>query len=314
MPATTKESKKTNNFLDLIFPQKNPLFALSSKEGRQGEEEVEPVITDPNKLKKILSHVMKGEGIAYFRRNERGELYHCQIRLDNENQFINFDETAHPKKISKGQTNSDEQKNPSLIVYDVVPAPKELQMQPKQNITIMFSFYGWHYRADVVVLSPEIDGWVLSYPERLTKIGQQRDCFRAIVNNTDTCVYVIREAGCYVADPAVHDVGIGGCSFMPSPDEANMAIGSKIKITLEWNDPPEERNTVNVEGIIKAKSGNGLYHVVFVGIGARTKEAMLLGNLVTFLQNVRLCQTSKGCAGCRPATCIKCQQLSKETE
>lgn len=309
----TRKEKPKNTYFDLIFPQRNPLFASQSKSAGPGEENIELVITDPNKLKKILSYIMEGEGSVHFRRNERGGSYYCQIKLINGNKDPLLDETIRPQMTSTSKTDPDKQTEAFLIVHNIVPLPDERQMQPQQNITIMFSFYGWHYRADVVVLSSTTDGWILSYPDRLTKIGKQRDCFRATVNNTDTCIYVIREAGCYVEDPDVQDVGMGGCSFMASPDEATMAIGSRINISLEWGDTPEERNTLDVGGLIRSKSGNGLYHVAFTGIGPLTKEATLLGNLVASLQTKRLSQTSKGCEGCTSSTCIKTTLNTSET-
>lgn len=304
-PGQHKENKPKKTYLDLIFPQKTPLFTYQSKTGRPEEEEVERVITDPDKLKKVLSHMMEGEGSVYFRRNERGGAYHCQIQLTHGNRDPSLDGTVRSSISLTGKTNLAEQAKPLLVVHNITPSPDPRQMEPGQNITIMFSFYGWHYRADVVVHAPATEGWVLSYPDRLTKIGRQRDCFRAVVNNHETCIYVIREAGCDVADPEIRDVGMGGCSFMPSPEEATMSIGSRIQITLEWDDPPEERNTVTVEGIIKAKSGNGLYHVVFTGLGALTKEAKLLGHLVAFLQTKRLSQTGETCKTCTSSACIK---------
>ena len=320
---STQNRPKKNLFGWLLSWGKSGSASPAGGRVPKDDEQAEAVITHPDKLKSLLQDVAEQEGGVYFRRNERGVSYSCQIKLDEEKPQPTETakpqpdaetkpqptETAKPQPLATGKVpppppvakpwqsaakkaEATEPVEPLLILHNLVPSPDEQKMQPGQELTVMFASRGWHYRADLVVRSALATGWVVSYPERLTKVGRQREYFRILTTDADTCLRVVREAGCYVSDPDLHDVGMGGCSFTIPPDEAPMEVGAKVIINLEWGDLQQEEDRVDttVEGIVKGKSGKGLYHVAFTGLGELTEATMLLGQLVAFIQAQRLSQ------------------------
>ena len=181
-------------------------------------DQTESIITDPDKINKLISDIYGKEDGVYFRRDERGISYYCQIKSSNEEPQPFRVEKPQPSRVKPSQSHnikhqqtkavlwphastkakSEKKPDPLLVIYNMLPVPNKDIMKAGQKLTVMFPSSGWHYRADLSVVSDVDIGLAISYPKKLTKIGRQRECFRAVAIDTDTSIRITREAGCFV--------------------------------------------------------------------------------------------------------------------